>query len=331
MSFFRKNKIGRNSINESLDNLPSGILFAKPNGIIVLYNRKMDAIARELTGRDLQHLSELKEALINPSDAVKIINPEEKIYLLPDGMVWQFTESNITDKNGNTYILIATTDVTELYNKENELKQENAELEEVNARARALYAQIDQIVRDEENFALKVKIHDDLGITLLKSRQILAGSPNLDEIKSMGIKWGYIAKELGIGDDEVSRELNFVPEKEIAELTELTRSIGVTLNIDGVLPSDERSVRLILSAIRECASNAVRHAEADKIWVIISHINGKIKVEITNNGKAPENEITEGGGLSSLRKRIESVGGIVTIKSLPMFRLTIILAKGESK
>lgn len=325
MSLFRKNKIGRNSIKESLDNLPSGICFARPNGILVLYNRKMDALARELMGKDLQHLSELQAALVNPHESVKLINAEHGMYLFPDNTVWQFTERSITDSSGTRYIYIAATDVTELNRKENELKQENAELEEVNARARVFYAEIDQIVRDEENLALKAKIHDDLGLALLKSRQLLAAAPSLDEMRSMGAKWAHIAETLGISEEEVSRDSVFIPEDEIAELTELTRSIGIALHIDGKLPRNEQSARLILSAVRECAANAIRHAEASEMRITLTDINDKTKAEITNNGKAPTGDITEGGGLSSLRKRIEQTGGVMTLQSQPQFKLTMIV------
>ena len=38
-------------------------------------------------------------------------------------------------------------------------------------------------------------------------------------------------------------------------------------------------------------------------------------------------EITEGGGLSSLRKKIESEGGTMAVRSLPEFELIVTLPK----
>lgn len=46
---------------------------------------------------------------------------------------------------------------------------------------------------------------------------------------------------------------------------------------------------------------------------------GSYTVVIRNNGKPPEKEITEGGGLTNLRHRIENSGGKMTVQSLPMF------------
>ena len=51
---------------------------------------------------------------------------------------------------------------------------------------------------------------------------------------------------------------------------------------------------------------------------------------ITNNGAPPKAEIKEGGGLSSLRRRIEKAGGTVTVHSLPVFVLEVTLPDKES-
>jgi hypothetical protein len=48
----------------------------------------------------------------------------------------------------------------------------------------------------------------------------------------------------------------------------------------------------------------------------------------TNDGKKPEaQEITDGGGLGSLRKKIENAGGEMYVSGMPEFMLTIKLMK----
>lgn len=46
-------------------------------------------------------------------------------------------------------------------------------------------------------------------------------------------------------------------------------------------------------------------------------------VRIRNNGKQPDKEITEGGGLSNIRQKIEKAGGYMKIQSTPEFELCI--------
>jgi glucose-6-phosphate-specific signal transduction histidine kinase len=50
---------------------------------------------------------------------------------------------------------------------------------------------------------------------------------------------------------------------------------------------------------------------------------------ITNNGAQPSGEITEGGGLSSLRRKVEDAGGGMKIVSRPEYRLILTIPRKE--
>ena len=76
-------------------------------------------------------------------------------------------------------------------------------------------------------------------------------------------------------------------------------------------------------------TNAVRYAEATELYADFSETETEASVTLTNNGKLPEGEIAEGGGLSSLRKRVERAGGQMIVQSLPAFRLTVTIPKGK--
>ena len=145
MTWFRRERIGRASIKESLDNLPSGICFADQSGLVILSNRQMYRLCYTLMGVDLQHISELLDALEKPQAGIQSVGADTNVYRFPEGKVWKFTQSSITDADGNAYTQVLAVDVTALYEKEDELQQENRRLEEVNARARNLYAQLDNI------------------------------------------------------------------------------------------------------------------------------------------------------------------------------------------
>ena len=53
----------------------------------------------------------------------------------------------------------------------------------------------------------------------------------------------------------------------------------------------------------------------------------QIPTQLRNDGTKPEAEIVEGGGLGSLRKRVESVSGSMTVTHIPEFILTVTLPK----
>ena len=54
-----------------------------------------------------------------------------------------------------------------------------------------------------------------------------------------------------------------------------------------------------------------------------------MEVSLTNNGAVPREKITEGGGLSMLRQRIEEAGGKMEVWSSPRFQLMLSLPEQE--
>ena len=57
----------------------------------------------------------------------------------------------------------------------------------------------------------------------------------------------------------------------------------------------------------------------------LTHAAGSDTLTITNDGRSPEGEIIEGGGLSGLRRNIDNMGEIMKTEGRPRFKLTVIL------
>lgn len=328
MTWFRRERIGRASIKESLDNLPSGICFADQSGLVILSNRQMYRLCYTLMGMDLQHISELLDALEKPQAGIQSVGADTNVYRFPEGKVWKFTQSSITDADGNAYTQVLAVDVTALYEKGDELEQENRRLEEVNARARNLYAQLDDIVREEENFAVKTHVHDEMGELLGLTRNMLTQRELPPErLKALGKRWEHIGDTLGaVGKQDGDA---FDSDKTLAELTERIAGIGVALHVRGEFPQKSGAAYLLTAAVRECAINTVRHAKGSEMTVELTKTPHSLIVAITNDGLAPAGEVVEGGGLSALRRRIEGTGGAMQVESTPRFRLVITLPGKE--
>ncbi len=328
MTWFRRERIGRASIKESLDNLPSGICFADQSGLVILSNRQMYRLCYTLMGVDLQHISELLDALEKPQAGIQSVGADTNVYRFPEGKVWKFTQSSITDADGNAYTQVLAVDVTALYEKEDELQQENRRLEEVNARARNLYAQLDNIVREEENFAVKTHVHDEMGELLGLTRNMLTQREHPPErLKALGKRWEHIGDTLGaVGKQDGDA---FDSDKTLAELTEGIAGIGVALHVRGEFPQKSGAAYPLTAAVRECAINTVRHAKGSEMTVELTKTPHALTASITNDGLAPAGEVIEGGGLSALRRRIEGTGGSMQVESTPRFRLVITLPGKE--
>lgn len=326
----KRKRIGTQSIRESLDNLPNGICFSDRNGYIILCNRTMNNICLELLENDLKHISELERALTNPKNAVPLdmdLSENEKIIMMKTGVIWKFTRREIQDKENNTYIQYHAVDVTELYLKKKEFERENERLQNVIERAKKLYSELDDIVKEEENLAIKTKVHDDIGQLLLLTRKIMSqDNAEADDIKKTAKQWEIMISALGkISEENDDGKSSVRP----ADLEKDLSVIGVKLVITGDFPEDRKTASLMSAAIRESAVNAVRHANGKDLYVSFSHFCSKLIAEITNSGERPKGKIKEGGGLGSLRAKTEKAGGTMITESEPVFRLVITVPEKE--
>ena len=93
-----------------------------------------------------------------------------------------------------------------------------------------------------------------------------------------------------------------------------------------VLPECEA---LAAAAVRECATNCKRHAHGNAVCVQAWQQGAQCCVKITNNGAPPAGPITEGVGLSTLRRSVQAARGQMHITAQPQFCLQLTLPKKE--
>lgn len=204
-----------------------------------------------------------------------------------------------------------------------ELEKENALLADANKRAHRLYEQMSDIVREEETLAMKMRVHDDIGHSILSARRILLTDRGIDEIRENAAVWEKAIRVL-CNANSPSRA-----EDPIEYASRRARDIGVELVIDGALPDDENIRSLFSLAICECVTNCVRHADGTRVFVNAITFGNVYIITITNNGALPTKTVAEGGGLSSLRRKVERSGGSMTVQSFPCFALKVMLTKKE--
>jgi signal transduction histidine kinase len=64
----------------------------------------------------------------------------------------------------------------------------------------------------------------------------------------------------------------------------------------------------------EALTNALKHARAPRLWVSVDYTDGRIHVEVTDDGIGGA-DITAGSGLRGLRDRVAALGGELTVRS----------------
>ena len=140
-----------------------------------------------------------------------------------------------------------------------------------------------------------------------------------------------VEKQLELLENAVSYFSNDLPAVPVTldELYKKAAEMHVKLEIDGDLPQSAEQRRLVICAVHECVTNSVYHAQGSFVRVESGRQPQGYIVTITNDGEAPKKPIKEGGGLSSLRKRVEEAGGEMQIFSAPVFSLVLRLTRKE--
>ena len=178
-----------NIIKECFDNLPMALCFFNRRGIACLVNRRMLWVSTQLLGSSVQTLSELERALKSPPDTVAQLETQPPTYRFSDGSILRFTREVIRDEEGHRYTQVTASDVTELVRQQYTLAAENRRLEDANERLQQLMAQMPEIVREEEILAMKMRVHDDIGHSILSARRALLQETDLSTIQENAAVW----------------------------------------------------------------------------------------------------------------------------------------------
>lgn len=219
---------------------------------------------------------------------------------------------------------LAAYDVTGEYCLGRELEKRNQRLGEINGRLRAYSLEVNRITREEEILNAKIRIHDDVGRSLLAFRSFLVQPRERRDRGRLLLLWKNIVTAL--------RNEVFSPEQSSGweQLQKAAEALDVEMVLDGKLPEGKGCREILITALHECLTNTVKHAHGSRIFLSIRKDETGVTAELCNDGKPPSDEVKETGGLLNLRFAVECAGGKMSIESKPRFILRIILPKGEN-
>lgn len=316
----RRNYLRENAIQESLDNLPSGIVFFDGNGMPKLMNRRMHQICMNLAGRDIQNITELEEALSKPLKEQVFFDDDLKVYGFSDGSVWKFSEKEIITTGGDRFSQVLASEVSELYQSKVLLKRENQKLQEMSAAMKELSKNVVTLTREEETLSMKMRVHDNLGYSVLAAQRMLMRESEEDRDVFLS-QWKQTLDLLNKDNESVEDEQLH------RQVQDRAKFLGVKIIYTGEKIWESHIFRLLDIILLEALSNCVRHAGASELYVKFGSAEHEWGVVITDNGQKPEKNIKEGGGLSGIRKRVEQCGGTLRICSDPIFSITVKIPK----
>ncbi|MBR2598973.1 MAG: hypothetical protein IKE09_10595 [Clostridiales bacterium] len=308
---YRTDNVTPDSIQQAIDALPDGISISSKDGIVRLSNLKINTLSRALTGKVLTNAELFWDAVIK--------NGKEQggsfLVDLPDNEVWLFTKEDLRTDDAD-YDQITSMNVTERYKIIRELEEKHGHLQDIRRRMKEVSDLSGDMFIAQEEADARAALHNQLGQVLLMGRYYINHQDITDP------KMVYAATRqmnqflLGEAKEPYQGE-----EDSIIQAVSMAGSIGIKVIMNGPAPENNDVRKILSKAITECAANTIKHAEGNTITVNMSADNGRTLISITNNGKPPKGEITESGGLLSLRRDVENLGGSVQIESEPEFNL----------
>ena len=309
---YRKSTVTSSAIRESVDLLPEGICVSAADGTVLLANLKMNTLCRELTGERLSDAHSLWACLETGGED----QGGKRLIHTSQGETWLFARDTLS-LEGTAYERINAVNVTERYRVTKELREKNAHLKEIQRRMKKAEELSGEMFLRQEEANARSALHTELGQVLLMGRHYIE-HPDTTDAAMVALMTRQMNRFL-LGEKKEPE----AKEDELLQAVRLAGSIGVSVLLQGDPPRQGKERSLLAAAIRECAANAVKHAEGDALHVEIRESAEGVFMTITNNGRPPKGPVAESGGLLSLRRGVEAADGQMSVQSLPAFSLTI--------
>ncbi len=113
-------------------------------------------------------------------------------------------------------------------------------------------------------------------------------------------------------------------ETELRRAKKILNAAGVNLEIHGSSPDlSAQNDHVLGLALRESITNIIRHAQASEAVISFDVTNEQVLMEIQDNGTVQS--MTEGSGLSGIRKRVEELAGQVVFERVKGMRVLLSL------
>ncbi len=170
------------------------------------------------------------------------------------------------------------------------------------------------------------EIHDNVGHTLTSAViAIEAGEKLINKDIETALEKFSMAKDqvkLGLRDIRSSVraihtgvEKAFIPAME-SIIDEINQNTGLHISHIIKLTTDLLPIQqnVLLRAVKECTTNSLKHGSSTEADLLLQEYKGRIWMTFSDNGKGSAN-VVYGFGLHNMTKRVESIGGTMTVDS----------------
>lgn len=193
------------------------------------------------------------------------------------------------------------------------------ELRKVNSELTATQALLAESTRIAERVRIAQELHDLVGHHLTALTINLEVASHKTEGEALEhIQQAHSVAKLLLGDvrevvGNMRKDRNVDLTEALSSLVEGVPKPKIHLSLPHDLGvEDPQHAHVLLRTVQEIITNAVRHAEADNLWIELAPSEDGIAVRAHDDGKGAM-EVTEGTGLKGIGERVRQVGGRLAI------------------
>ena len=332
----------RDTMAQAVHTLPVGVLCTGADGRVLFTNDTMRSCLAALgLPCDLADLSgierNLKERVQRGEGGDAVLTEGLRLQVEPDKTcLFQFGTIQL---HGQPCRWIVALDVTEQARASDQLEQAADALEQAGIELRASLADVHEVARNEAFTVMRSKVHDVIGQRLSILHRYLEDGADNQAFEQVAQLIEGISEELHAakGPDAAT---------ELAAVVEAFSLVGVEVHTQGELPDDAAVAGLFTQVIRECATNAVRHARAHHVWVAFGSHDDIVQTDqvardaagqnpvapkrcvwyilaVSNDGAPCTKDIVPGGGLTGMRAACEALGATFEVEAGPPFMVRV--------
>ena len=324
-------------IDKAINNLLESIVILNKEKKVIDVNRSFTNLMKKAYPNEIENAKDkmksyqllLNEKSLLPEkgdEDYKCIELENK-----DSIYLNIIESITYDKKNNItgYILIFR-DISEYIFVKEKLESKNIELAKTRIKLENHINDIKTIDSLEKRNRLAKELHDILGHTLTVTNLKLhycinefevnedKTKTNIKEIKGI-VEEGIKELSKSIGLEEIFETVSLLRlRQELVKLASNVRfnGINIEVTVKGIYKMiPMKHYNALYRICQEAITNAIRHSEAENVYIIIKESENEININIFDDGNGCE-ALIKGNGLSGMEQRIKELNGEINFRNI---------------
>lgn len=296
------------SLKEALDHLPEGILFSEKNGRILFANGQARALEQAICGSESRNADLFWQKIQAAGTRLSV-----------GGRYWRFEQSEIPLKR-RTCRQIHSFDITRAEDLIRRLEEKTLDQQKLGDKLRNALDHLNENKKQEMLLRIKYHLHTKLSYHVSVIDHILFGEDSakrkIDKLTDI------IEQELVLREDTFHEKID--------NMIDVFTPFGPDLHIER-FTLHSAPEPLILEIFSEAVINAVIHGRARNIWIDAVREGDELLIDIRNDGDRPQDPIHEREGLQTIRRKLEDIGGSMSVADGEYFALKIRIPDKEIK